>query len=239
MNPLRGEIINVTALSSKDFSQMFGLMSHYYDNLLQDTFLSDLQQKDCVLALFDRKKDIVGFSTQKLITFPLDNQEIRGIFSGDTIVDKTYWGQMELARLWLQYVLQVGNPYDYTNFYWFLISKGLKTYRMLPVHFHTYYPNHALPTPPYFKKLLDTFGTCFYPQYYDREAGVMRYHGQKDRLKAEIVEMDKRKSGEVRDFFESVNPNYKEGDDLVCVAPINPHNFKPRVRAITAQFTTC
>ena len=44
------------------------------------------------------------------------------------------------------------------EFYWFLISKGYKTYRFLPLFFREFYPRHDAPTPAWAKEILDALG---------------------------------------------------------------------------------
>ena len=40
---------------------------------------------------------IAGFSTQTFFNIVVDGKRVRGIFSGDTIIDPAYWGNNALV----------------------------------------------------------------------------------------------------------------------------------------------
>ena len=59
-----------------------------------------------------------------------------------------------------------------TDLYWFLISKGYKTYRFLPVFFHEFYPRWDVPTPSWARAMLDAVARALFPEDYDGEKGI-------------------------------------------------------------------
>jgi hypothetical protein len=117
------------------------------------------------------------------------------------------------------------------NFYWFLISKGYKTYKMLPTFFNDFYPNYFSATPGFEQAVMNTFGKTKYPDEYNEKTGVIEYIGIKDKLKSGVADVTEKLSedGHIR-FFLDRNPGYGNGNDLVCIASLNKDNLKKSVR---------
>ena len=145
---LQYEIRTVTALSEQDRVRMFRLMCTYYENVKRAKFEADLAEKDGVLLLFDGEGVISGFSTFLLIESRFGGRNAFALYSGDTIVDKTFWGQMSLfqgfASVMIHFLEQGKTP-----LYWFLLTKGIRTYLLLPLYFRRFYPNRRRRPLPY------------------------------------------------------------------------------------------
>ena len=208
---------------------MFSLMNEFYDNVSMDVFRKDLDDKDYCLLLTSAGGDIVGFTTQKILSFDLNGELIHGVFSGDTIIHRDYWGSLEMYVVFARFFFALAKEYD--CFYWFLISKGYKTYRMLPVFFSEFYPSYKMAVPPHEKAVMDAYASLLYPDEYDPVTGVIEYAAVKDKLKdgvADITEKELR-NPDVR-FFIEANPGYREGNDLVCLARLSEDRLQPRAR---------
>jgi hypothetical protein len=226
-----GELIEVKRLTDVCIKAMFMLMDTYYDKMTYSNFISDLNEKEHCILLIDESGRIQGFSTQKFISFPLNSKEIHGVFSGDTIIHKDYWGSFELYRVFAQSFIKYSE--QFTNFYWFLISKGYKTYRMLPLFFKTFYPNYLEQTPVYEKKVMDAFGHFKYPGEYNKKTGIIEYPGEKVKLKQGVADVTlKQLKDKNIQFFINANPDYMMGNDLVCLARLEQDNLKPAARRL-------
>jgi hypothetical protein len=70
--------------------------------------------------------------------------------------------------------IELIDRYPAGSLFWFLISKGYKTYRYLPLFFREYYPRHTAPTPPWAQSIIDVLGRQKYPRAYDPSAGIIR-----------------------------------------------------------------
>lgn len=210
---------------------MFMLMDTYYDQMTYSNFVSDLNEKDYCILLKDESGRIQGFSTQKLISFPLNGKEIHGVFSGDTIIHKDYWGSFELYQVFAQSFIKYSN--QFSEFYWFLISKGYKTYRMLPLFFKTFYPNYLEQIPDYEKQIMDAFGHINYPGEYNTKTCIIEYLGGKVKLKEGVADVTlKQLKDKNIQFFINANPNYILGHDLVCLARLELDNLKSTARRL-------
>lgn len=229
---MKGYMKRIDEFNEEDLSAMFGLMNEFYDNMDENVFRKDFFEKNYCLVLYDEESGkIVGFSTQKLMSVKVGNKEINGVFSGDTIIHKEYWGDTELFKVWARFWFPYAEKYD--EFYWFLICKGYKTYRILPTFWQSFYPNCRSETPEYEKNIIDAYAAKLYPNEYNVETGVIEYQKVKDKLKDGVADVDEHriKNKDIA-FFCHANPNYFAGNDLACLARINIKDLKKRVPAL-------
>ncbi len=221
---LYGKVIDTALLGKEDKQTMFYLMDEFYDNVSMKVFQEDLSEKDHCILLVDEKGDIKGFSTQKVMSVDIGLKKVWGVFSGDTIIHRDYWGSFELFKVFAQYYVRFGEQYGV--FYWFLISKGYKTYKMLPLFFNEFYPKFNKKTPEFELAVMNSFGNKKYPLEYDAKRGVIVYGGKRDRLKEGVADiLEKQLKDENIEFFTRINPGYIEGDDLVCLTKLSRDNF--------------
>jgi hypothetical protein len=208
---------------------MFALMDRHYENVAPGAFAADLDEKDWVIVLTDpHTETLCGFSTQMLLNVDVAGRRVRALFSGDTIVDRDRWGDNALAHAWGHLALSLIDAHGDAELYWFLISKGYKTYRFLPLFFHEFYPRHDAPTPAWARTVLDALGSYKYPATYDPTAGVVKADHSKDRLRPGVAELtpERLRDPHVR-FFAGRNPGHATGDELCCIAPLTRANFTP------------
>jgi hypothetical protein len=229
---LKSKIIEKERLTSEEIMQMFQLMEKHYDNLSFENFNNDMNEKDfCIVIYTEEDNRIRGFSTQKILSFKNGSKNIHGVFSGDTVIEKEYWGSLELYKCFARFFFKLAEDYD--RFYWFLISKGYKTYKMLPVFFENFHPNYRAETPEDIKSVMNRFGEIKYPKEYDKDKGVIAYGGTRDRLKSGIADIEyKHKNDNDIQFFLEKNPGYTVGDDLVCLTELSISNLKERARRL-------
>lgn len=126
----------IQGITVTHIKQMYDLYASFYENTALDVFLQDLSKKSGVI-LVTRKSDekVVGFSTLTCFDIEVEGRNARGIFSGDTIIEPAYWGNNALAATFHRRVVIERLKKPFTPFYWFLISKGYKTYLLLANNF--------------------------------------------------------------------------------------------------------
>lgn len=224
---LKGKIQSISEYTKEEISIMYRLMSEFYDDTDEQIFLRDFYDKDYCLALYHDTDGLVGFTTQKLMELDIDGRKIHGIFSGDTIIHKSHWGDIELFKVWADFWFTYAEKYD--EFYWFLICKGYKTYRILPLFWTEFYPRHGHETPENMQKTIDAYAHKLYPDEYDKRSGVIKYNHTKDKLKAGVADVGEHeiKNKDIS-FFCERNPGYIDGNDLACIARIDRSILKKR-----------
>jgi hypothetical protein len=230
------EIVPAMRLTTSDRRKLYELLERHYEHVSWVQFEADLLEKDAVIVLRDASGLPCGFSTQKVMYITADGLAVRAIFSGDTIIDPNHWGEQELGRAWCRYVGQVRAVDPETPLYWFLISKGYRTYLYLPVFFKTYYPACAWPTPAAEQRILNALASAKFPEDYDAERGLVVFQESRGNLKPELaaVPPHRLKNQHVQ-FFLSCNPTYSKGTELVCLAEISPENMRSYPARILEQ----
>ncbi len=209
---------------------MFALMTAHYENVAPEKFLCDLSEKDGVLVFQGDDGTIQGFTTFLLMKQTVANRPIQALFSGDTIINKTCWGQQELFRMFaalLRELLERETP----PLYWFLLSKGFRTYLLLPMFFRAFYPNYSTPTPSETQAIMNALARAKFGAWYLETPGIVRVLPPADHLTAElaVIPDSKREQPHVR-FFLDRNPGYVNGDELVCLAEISEENLTRAAR---------
>jgi hypothetical protein len=231
---LEGRLVRVTDLSDDDKDRMFDLMDRHYENLCGSTFEADLQEKQWVIQVFHRATGaLCGFSTQMLLAAVVDDQPIRALFSGDTIIDRRYWGDQALTHEWGCLAMSLIAEYPEVELYWLLISQGYKTYRFLPVFFHEFYPRVNAHTPRRAGRVIDILGRMKFGEHYDTAARVVRASWNQYRLRAGVADVtpERQRDPNVQ-FFVEKNPHFAAGDELCCLAPLSRDNFTPAAHRV-------
>jgi hypothetical protein len=205
--------------------EMLALHSQHFERVQRDRFMADLAEKDWVILLRNADGEVAGFSTQKLLEPLTEHGSARCLFSGDTIVEPTYWNTPFLAGCFGHLMLRLIEQYGEESLYWFLISKGFRTYRFLPVFFHRFWPGPGREVPAEIRGMLDAAATRKFGAAFDAAHGIVRVAGS-DRLGASLAEIpaERRRDPHVA-FFVARNPGYVYGDELACLAPIRRDNL--------------
>jgi len=226
---LEGRVVDAKTISNRDMEQMFGLLDKHFDGYTTGNFQKDLAEKDSVLILRDPSGAIRGFTTMLFMRTSIDEEPIRGVFSGDTIVDKEYWGHPTLMNVWSRHMIDASRKED-TRFYWFLICSGYRTYRFLPTLFKEFYPRHDKATPSFEQRVIDNLASMKFGKMYDPETGLIRFLDSQERLKPELshIPEEKLSNPHIR-YFADQNPESDKGVELACIAEISIENYRPSI----------
>lgn len=226
---LKGLLIPTPAVTDAQRDAMFALMDRHYENVTRAAFAADLDEKQWVILLLDpQTEEMCGFSTQVVLDATVAGRPVKALFSGDTIVARDRWGDPALAHVWGRLALSLIDSLPDVELYWFLISKGYKTYRFLPLFFREFYPRYDVPTPDWATAVIDAFGYFRYPGRYDPSSGIVTAGAAGDRLRPGVADLtpERGNNPHVR-FFAVRNPGHLRGDELCCLAPLTRENFLP------------
>lgn len=237
MTALVPAIVARPRLGSRTREEMFALHGRHFANVSRGKFLADLDEKDWVILLRDAAGRTAGFSTQKLLAGIPGAGGARFLFSGDTIVAPDHWNTPYLAGCFGHLMLRLIREHPRTPLYWFLISKGYRTYRFLPVFFKRFWPGPHTAAPPGGAELLRTVATWKFGACYDAADGLVK-DPSGDRLTAPLAAVpDAKRRDPCTRFFLERNPRYDLGHELACLAPITADNFTAPARRVIAH--TC
>ena len=217
---LKTTTVAVNRLASADRARMLALIRAYYDGVTEAQFLADLEKKDAVILLRDGGHIIRGFSTLVSLRVEVEGRFVRGVFSGDTVLDKDHWGSRALGRAFLRYLLLEKLRAPAEPLYWLLISKGYKTYLMMANNFAEHYPRYERRVPARVRRVMDAFYAALYPHAYDAATGLIEAPRDAARLKSAVAPIPARlmEDNPRVAFFERHNPRWRQGCELACIA---------------------
>lgn len=220
---LKARYCAIADISTVDVYQMYSIYSRYYKGTKWRIFLHDLSKKSGVF-LIRKKKDnmVVGFSTVVNYDLCSRGRKALGVFSGDTIIDREFWGSRVLQTAFYRYMImhKIRNPAK--KLYWLLISKGFKTYLLMANNFDKYYPHpdnkhHEL------AGVVDDYCQQMFAEHYLPEGRILDFGASYQCLKEGVAETNETLLENNRNirFFEKCNPEWRRGTELPCVGVVD------------------
>lgn len=231
---LRGRLVERRSLEAVTTRAMFALLAAHFDGVDERTFESDLAAKNAAILLEDERGLLRGFSTLLVCESPALGKGATVVYSGDTIVERAWWGSDALPRTWIRAVRALA-PADGGALYWLLLTSGFRTYRFLPVFFRQFHPRHDAPRMPEAQAGLDGVARELFGARYDAATGIVRFD-RPQVLAAELLDVPERRRADphVRYFLER-NPGFVRGDELACLTAIRDDNLTPAGRRMTRE----
>jgi hypothetical protein len=220
-NGLRSEILPVGFLTLPEWNEMYSLMAGHYDGVSREAFDADLERKDEVVLLHDSGGKLRGFTTYAWNPCgEMDAGDV--IFSGDTVIDRECWGTQELVKGFCRRAGELQGRSG-RKLYWFLISKGHRTYRYLPLFAKRFHP-HPARQEPFLEELAGRIAGELFADSWKPEEGLIRFEHSAGHLKEEIAGAPD--ANPWVKYFLDRNPGYARGDELVCLAEMSVENLR-------------
>lgn len=225
---LKADIVMVEDLSENHLERMYSLMAENYDAMSPEKFEKDLKWKDEVIFLRDEESKIWGFST--LAWNPKGwNGEVDIVFSGDTIIAEEAWGSQELVRAFCHRAGE-WRLASQRRLFWFLISKGHRTYLYLPLFAKRFFPSPDRNEDAW-GELAGAMAEKIFGAAWREEFGILRFAKSEGQLKEELADdSGKRENNRYVKFFLEENPDFRKGDELVCLTEMAESNLKRGAR---------
>lgn len=224
MKPRRERVgaqtVPLDQVNPKAILEMYNLFCQYYDNVEFDTFVKDLNKKQAVIMVRGKKTGALrGFSTITEVQLTFKKQKAVGVFSGDTIMQKEYWGASALQRAFFIYMLTLRLRNPHKKVFWLLISKGYKTYLLLANNWDNYYPRYDRPHQPEYEAVVESYCEQLWPGKYDRKSKTLNFGPNYQCLKGEVTPITDhmRTNFPKIAYFEKCNPDWEEGVELPCI----------------------
>ncbi|HEX2780607.1 MAG TPA: hypothetical protein VHM30_13975 [Gemmatimonadaceae bacterium] len=216
----------------------FALFRAAYEGTSRERFEHDLAEKQHVILLHDRDTGALkGFSTVLVRAVDSPRGPATVVFSGDTVIDREYWGQKQLQLAFARLLARLKLEAPARPLYWFLISKGYRTYLLLANAFPCAVPRDGKEDDPALRAMLDALAVERFGPQYDAAAGVVRYDTPHERVRDGIAPVTERalRNRHVR-FFVERNPEHATGVELACLADVRLRDLaRVTVRICTAQ----
>ncbi len=216
---LAGRTVAAGNLDEATKRAAFALFTAAYEGADWPRFLTDLSEKQHVILMHDKETGVLkGFSTVSVRVEQTERGKAIVVFSGDTVIDRDYWGQKQLHKQFslLLLRLQIENPL--LPVYWFLVSKGYKTYLTLINSCPVSIPRHERADDPWLRRLLDSLATARFGAAYEVSTGIaLNVAHERVRIGLAPIDESALSNPHVR-YFAERNPGHVRGDELACLA---------------------
>lgn len=218
---MKTKTVAAMALTEPEKQSMYQIMQRYYNNVSREQFEIDLYEKTDVILLLNAVGTIVGFSTLLNKKMKIAGRDILALYSGDTVLDRAYWGNGTLGLAFGAYLTKAKLQNPFLPVYWFLISKGYKTYLLMANNFPLHYPRFEKPTPQKIQIFIDHFYTNKFGASYNSEKGLIQPQEISSSLKTTVADIDSDLLKHPRiHFFARQNPGWIYGQELTCIAEV-------------------
>jgi len=218
---LNSSPLTIGSLTGSEWDEMFELMAGHYDAVTREAFDADLERKDEVILLHDEIGKLRGFTT--IAWNPCGEMEEGDVvFSGDTVIHRECWGTQELVKGFCRRAGELRRRSG-RKLYWFLISKGHRTYRYLPLFAKRFHP-HLERHEPFLEKLAGEIAREMFGGAWKADEGLIRFGESAGHLREEVDVT--RQSNRWAEFFLEKNPGYARGDELACITEMTEENLR-------------
>jgi hypothetical protein len=216
-------IKSINDISDADIQEMHHIFIKYYNHTDLNTFTRDIRNKQYVLLITHPVSGIiVGFTTIAIINLTYKRKNVLGLFSGDTILEKEFWGSRRWQLTWVWFCLKLKVMNFRVPFFWLLISKGYKTYLLMANNFNHYYPRLDREDEQ-LADIVDLYCEQLFPGQYIKELRILDFGDKYQSLQSHVAEISshlKENHPKIK-YFEELNPDWRRGTELPCVGVIN------------------
>ena len=219
---LRAYVVSPRALDLPTREAAFALFRAHYEGADRERFERDLDEKQRVILLRDRGTGALrGFSTVLHREVRVGAGTATLVFSGDTVIDRACWGQKRLQSAFAGLLFRLRLRHPGRPLYWFLLSKGWRTYLLMANHFPRAVPRWDRAEPPELRAALDVLAAERFGAEYHAAEGIVRYATPHERVRDGVAPVDGAllANPHVR-FFVERNPGHVRGEELACLAQV-------------------
>lgn len=230
--------VPVASVDARTRDAAFALFAGAYEGVSRARFERDLAEKQYVILLRDGASGALkGFSTVLVRDVVTGGRATTIVFSGDTVVDRAYWGQKQLQLAFVRLMVALRLRAPRRRLCWFLLSKGWRTYLLLANAFPRSVPRHDVADDAGLRAMLDALASERYGDDYDGAHGVVRHATPHERVRDGVAPVTPALLGNphVR-FFVARNPDHASGVELACLADVRLRDLaRAAARALAAR----
>lgn len=172
-----------------------------------------------------RGGELVGLVSLRVRTVRWEGRTRIIIFTSNVVADERFRGRNLVLKTGLRVFAREKLRRPFAPAYWFFDTFSYKSYLILARNLGEYWPRRDQSTPPDIFAFIDKLADEQYGPDWNRNTGIVRRSGHKQ-LRPDAAPVDGNlKSDPDVGFFETANPGHREGDMLVCLAPLTVRNF--------------
>ena len=213
-----------SSLSRLELEEIWALTDRYIDTS-QPYFERKLLELPEIGLWRVRGGELAGLVSLDVYPADREGRTATIIFTSSVVTDERFRGRNLVLKTGLRLLVREKLRRPQATAYWFFDTFSYKSYLLAVRNLGDFWPRRDRPTPPGTAAFMDQLAQARYGEDWIADAGVVRRSGQK-RLRSTTAPIEEKLLSD-RDvqFFESVNPGHRDGDMLVCLAPLTLRNL--------------
>ncbi len=213
-----------SSLSALELDEIWALTDRYIDTN-RPYFERKLQELPEIGLWRVRGGELAGMVSLEVYPAERQGQTATIIFTSSVVTDERFRGRNLVLKTGLRLLAREKLRRPQARAYWFFDTFSYKSYLLAVRNLGDFWPRRDRPTPPDTAAFIDQLARNRYAEDWIAGAGVVRRSGQK-RLRSTTAPIEEKllSDPDVR-YFESVNPGHRDGDMLVCLAPLTLRNL--------------
>jgi hypothetical protein len=228
--PIDIEIRRSESLTPAELDEIWVVTDRYVDTT-RAVYEKKLKTVPEVGLWRTRDGQLVGLVSLDVYRTTFNGRESIIFYTSSVVIETAFRGRNLVVRTGLQMVLREKLKRPWLPAYWFFDTFSYKSYLLLPHYFREFWPRRDRKAPPETWAFIDHLARGRYGSDWIPDRGVVHRSGHK-RLRAETAPVTAITLLDVHvRFFENANPGHREGDMLVCLAPLSFGNVLGALRA--------
>ncbi len=220
---VRVELRRTDSLSATELDQIWAITDRYVD-----TDRAIYEQKLFAVSEVGlwrvRGGGLIGLVALDTYSVEWNGRQRSIIFTSSVVLDERYRHTNLILRTGLFATLRARLRHPLRPTYWLFDTFSYKSYALLAHNFTEFWPRRDRPMPASVAAFMDVLARQRYGAAWDSSRGVVARSGHK-RLRPTTAPIDNRVLADPDvQFFDRANPGHREGDMLVCIAPISVRN---------------
>jgi hypothetical protein len=218
------ELRRTDSLAAAELGEIWAVTARYIDTN-RAVYESKLHALPEVGLWRERGGALVGLVGLDVYPVEWEGKTATIIFTASVVIEERFRGRNLVLKTGLRILLREKLRRPLAPAYWFFDTFSYQSYRILPRNLSEFWPRRDQVTPAPVARFVDHLARRRYGDNWSPATGVVRGLGQKRLLPSTappdlpaLVDPDAR-------FFESANPGHRDGDMLVCLAPLSMRNL--------------
>jgi hypothetical protein len=220
---MRRERSDPRLLDARELDELWAFFSRFVRRD-RDAFELRLQREGELVRIRDDRGVLRGFVFNELLDIAFAGTRYGIFHSVYAAYDPTVRGANITQSEGLYALLRAKLKAPFKRFYWMFTASTFKSYLLLPRNFLSYWPRPDAEWPLCERSLIEEVMSDAGDPGWDPDAGLIRRNGASCYREGIVpLEPDALADPDVM-FYARLNPGQREGDTLVCLAPLDAIN---------------
>lgn len=212
------------SLDPKTLEELWNFYSQYAQFVNKDVWQKFLFESDQIVTIQGKDHSIKGCGTITQHIAHWKKRHYGLIYTGITAYHPELRGKRYTQRIGFQSFLKFKLKHPFTPAYWLFFASTYKSYLLMSRNFSTFWPSQKENFPERENFLIRDIMEKRFHQDWNPETGIIPGHGQLCFYEEPHNSSTSQANTDI-DFFHKKKLDIKQGDAVVCIAPLSLSNW--------------